>query len=899
MNGQTYESIGAISNVSMCKKNRAFQYETKKSEHPTHYVRSAIIRSTIAAALTYHVKNKDEIMEYMKSRYDECGYHNYQQKMSQLGWDHHLVMRYLNDEIRTPIFPKPALVTLDKKTLWVCPDFAFVSPNDPTEVEIGTFNIGKPNVTSRGNKNAIIRDLRLYAMILYARNAGFKKITASFYFLKKNSDSKNWAACEQSFFGGGGNIVSMIDLYDGQPNNLDDQMKEYLNILDNGMEPESICQEDCEHCSKYDLCKYLMPPISITKDPVVRSASDIHLTPNQLSAIQYMKGVVRINAGAGAGKTMVVALRIKYLIEHGVSPDEICCVTFTNAGAKEMLHRAELYAGCDLSEMTICTFNSFQNDIVKDCWQLLNYAREPKVIDEIEKYAIISNILTKYPIFEWSGRSFLNFTNTTSYGARGALKVASDTFLAIKQLNKPLADITTSEIRNMTNLTYDEINDAALYKLIQLYDLYDHELKSKGLIEFEDQEILTFKILEMNPNYLEAHYRFKHIIIDEFQDSTKEQIDFIQYLRAMPTFESLMVVGDDSQSIFGFRNTSPEFIIHFEDYIGTHVDDIFLLENHRSTPPIINFANYINSLNVDRVNKDLIATRTGGKGVVVEGFYDKTSEYQYIISGIKKHLMDGWKPEDIAVIAYTKNELKQIADLLTKKQIPSMFGAPEPLLENSRIRAILAFAKVITDRTDSNHALVVANALDGGNLMTYQKETIDHKVAAVIQRAEAIRAIPNLTGKKMLFLQLIDDLAFADETVLNFKDGLMNKEFDEIMAYCSDFELFGSTASYRRINEYPGVVLITAHSSKGLEYKVVYNTISKYQTSTLKNRTVEEEIRRLLFVSATRARDELYITGQYLASGNKSSYSSGSYITNRFLQDSFHAIQKDYNPCFV
>lgn len=373
------------------------------------------------------------------------------------------------------------------------------------------------------------------------------------------------------------------------------------------------------------------------------------------------------------------------------------------------------------------------------------------------------------------------------------------------------------------------------------------------------------------------------------------QIDFIKYLRGLPTFESLMVVGDDSQSIFGFRETSPEFIIHFEDYMGEPIDDIYLLENHRSTPEIIQFANTINAMNVDKVEKDLIATRPHGTPVIVNGFYDKTSELKYIVEGIKAHLANGFRPEDIAVIAYTKEELKNVADALTKEKIPSMFAAPEPLLENSRIRAILAFANVIRDRTDTRNALIVANALEGGAIMSYPREMIEEKVKEVVATAEAIISIPSLAGKKALFLKFIEDLSFGDETVQNFKDGLNNKEFDEIMIYCNDFALYGANAAYRRIDEYPGIVLITAHSSKGLEYKVVYNTISKYQKTKFATRKALEEVRRLLFVSATRARDELYITGQYAASG--STYDTR--VLNTFLNDSFTAAGRDYNPTFT
>lgn len=884
-------SVFSITNANMCQKARAFNYDITDTNQPDNYFRTAIIRSAVVSALMYHERDPKNIMEYLKSRYEECGYKNFQQKRINMLWDHHRIMRYLNDESRSPIFPQSTKIEMAGKQYTVHPDFAFVNGDSVEVVQLG---IGKPDVTKKGAKNALLRDLRLYAMVKYARQGGFKNITASMYFLRKSSDTNNWAQCEQFFFGGGGNVVSMTDVWTGTRNALDDQMETAMNILANGVAPESVCSEDCEHCDKYDLCKYLMPPMQIVKDPIIRSATNILLTPTQQEAVEYDKGICRINAGAGAGKTMVVALRIKRLIEKGVKPEEICCITFTNAGAKEMLHRAELYAGVDLSEMTICTFNSFQNDMVMDKWKELGYARQVKVIDDVEKFDIIAKLLNQNPIYEWTGRSFLNFSAAGGW-QKGALRIAADVFSAIKKSGLDTSSISVKDVKDNAGLKSTDINDTALDKLIRLYDQYQDVLRQKGLIEFDDQEILAFKILDLYPNYLNEKFCFKHIIVDEFQDTSAGQIDFIKRLKEMDTFQSLMVVGDDSQAIFGFRDTSPEYIIHFEDYIGEHVDDIYLLENHRSTPEIIDFANALNDLNEDKVEKALVATRPHGMPVVVNGFYDKTAEYTYIVSGIKRHLADGFHPEDIAVIAYTKDELKQIADMLTREGIPSMFAAPEQLMENSRIRAILAFARVIKDSNDTKDALIVANAIISGNIMDETVDEIHPQVTAVIDRAKAIAMAPTLQMKKELFVQLINDISLSDEAVENFRDGLDNKEFDEIMAYCTAFSAYGEGAAYRRVSEYPGVVLITAHSSKGLEYKVVYNTISKYQRKDHVRRSEVEEVRRLFFVSATRARDELYITGLYAASG----FSDETRVMNRYLEEAFQITNKNWDPDFT
>lgn len=360
----------------------------------------------------------------------------------------------------------------------------------------------------------------------------------------------------------------------------------------------------------------------------------------------------------------------------------------------------------------------------------------------------------------------------------------------------------------------------------------------------------------------------------------------------MPTFESLLVIGDDSQAIFSFRGTSPEYIINFDQYMGEPVDDIYLLENHRSTPEVIEFANRINDMNVDKVAKQLIATRDHGKPVIVEGFYNKTDEYNYIVDQIKHHLDTGVPPEDIAVITYTKSELNQIADLLTKKNIPSLYAAPEQLLNNSRIRAILAFARVIHDQQDTKDALIVANAKIGGSIMDLPEGMIQERVDQVIEEAGMICMAPTLQLKKELFEKFIDSISFQDEAVEYFKDSLQFKEFDEIMQYCSDFCTYGENALFKRIDPYPGVVLVTAHSSKGLEWPIVFNSITHYDRKERKSRKEIEEMRRLLFVSATRARDELVITAQFYSTESQ----NGAPVFNMFLQDAFKAAEKQFNP---
>ena len=217
-----------------------------------------------------------------------------------------------------------------------------------------------------------------------------------------------------------------------------------------------------------------------------------------------------------------------------------------------------------------------------------------------------------------------------------------------------------------------------------------------------------------------------------------------------------------------------------------------------------------------------------------------------------------------------------------------MFGAPEPMMENSRIRAILAFARVIRDTTNTKDALTVANALCGGTIMDEDPVEVEAALQQVVERAEMIRSAGD-RAQKTMFLNVVDELSLDDETVKHFKEGLEGKEYEEIIDYCRDFSMYGNGVEYRRTDSYPGVALVTSHSSKGLEWPIIYNTITKYQKGAMMRIKEVEEIRRLLFVSSTRARDELYITGLY-ANGTKMSK-----VENRFLKEMFDIVQKGWN----
>lgn len=758
-------------------------------------------------------------------------------------------------------------------------------------LEIAKLKTSKPTVTQKGRKNGVNTCMELYAMLKYCReilartayaSEPIVHLGASYYFLRKDTDNFKENTFDMDFFKGGGNVVSLWETHTGsaygEPEAMDQQFQPQFEEFINGKE---CSKEDCERCEWNAACNYNKPPIVLDVKPKAKSLSDIMLSENQEEAINFRKGVARILAGAGAGKTLVVALRIAYLLDEGVRPEDILLLTFTNTGAKEMLERIKLYTedlGCDadLSKLTCTTFNAFGYAVVKEHYEELGFTAPPRLIDEIERAKIVDGLLKTHAV---RGLDWRNYYMSNKY-VKGALPFTIACFNAIKanQLGPGCEKQLAEAISNMTGSR----NISTLTDELALYAEYDAILREKNLIEFADQENLLLEYIGQNP-YVFEDRPYRHITVDEFQDTNEKQMLILKHIMDTPAFESLLVVGDDSQGIFGFRGASTLTIVQFPRYISATipemermvegemkiqdielalgaVKDIYLVENHRSTPEIIGFANALNAMNVNRVEKDLVATRPSGEPVHVRQFWAKKDEYAYIAERIKAVHETGVDYEDMAFIAYKNSELLAMGTVLTEQGIPFILLNPEKLKDNSKVNAAISLAKFTRDPSATKDAFIYLNAVSGNTLLDENPdETVNQMITDLREEI--------LDGEMEDFKNRVEELdAGDDEIFTGFKDSLFEKpSVTDMIDWCLDFEKFGDNEKKRRMLKYPGVVLTTAHSAKGMEWNVVFNSISSYQHSLRMDRTEQEEIRRLFFVSATRARDILYVTGQTVA----------------------------------
>ena len=611
--------------------------------------------------------------------------------------------------------------------------------------------------------------------------------------------------------------------------------------------------------------------------PAGSRSANIQFSDEQKVIINWKQGALNVVAGAGTGKTACVVEHVAKLLQDGVLPEKICMITYTVAGAGEMRERirkrvTDLHLNADVELIHIGTFHAFSNEIVMDRYADVGLMRKPTVIKNMNRLDIIDKMLTENPIPGWSGRAFRQYDSQDAFfGGKGALQIAADVFSAVKQI-RAIGETPTQDLVRQFAQTEDTPG-SVINELIKRSADYENHLKQEGLIEFADMPAMMFEIFRKNPDYLKERYPFEHIIVDEFQDSNEGQIQLINLLVGLPSWKSLITVGDDAQSIMSFQGSSPEFILHLTSYLNVPVTQHQLVENHRSRKAIIDVANRENDKRIEKVDKQLIPTRDGGL-CHVEGFYKHRGEPESLT----------WKKGgEVDWTVYT-----------IIKKIGFDGVSPEFLVDNSRVSAMVAFGRFLVVRMDTQSALIVYNTMIHGKVMDLPEAEIQDGIELVKGMASEIDEKFTLAEKKELLFTAMTMLAQGDETAESFRDAFENEEYDEILHDLLIFTRFGAKDTYKRTRKYPGVCLVTAHSSKGLEWKIVFNTVTKYQKQKM-SRAAAEETRRLLFVSETRARDELYVTGVY-ASG---SVKMGTLDYNMFLQDAFDTMDVPYMPQYA
>lgn len=584
----------------------------------------------------------------------------------------------------------------------------------------------------------------------------------------------------------------------------------------------------------------------------------INYSSNQKKAIEHGAGPLMVLAGPGSGKTFVITHRIKYLIKgSGINPAHILVVTFSRAAAKEMRDRFEKLYG--KSYVTFGTFHSVFFSILKTAY---GFSAEQIASDEL-RYTLIKELIKKNEIVNED-------INTLSGNLLNEIAL-------IKQDNINIKNYYSNSIASDT------------FK--KLYREYEAELESRNKLDFEDMLLLTYELLSERKDILKAvQERYQYILVDEFQD-----INFLQYniIKLMAGKEqNITVVGDDDQSIYRFRGARPEIMLGFErDF--RNVSKVFLDINFRSTTQIVDASTKLISFNSKRFPKTFKANNGSGAPVSVIEFKNPFAEVNTIVKDVKEYIKSGQDINNIAVLYRTNISPRLLIERMMKNNIPFTIRDSIPnLFEHWVAKDIISYIKLATDMGNKNDLLRISNKPNryiSRDSLVSSKANIEtlfdyyddksYMIKRIIELREHLRTIKNL--KPATALRYIRNVVGYDEYIEEYCD-MNGVESDECYTVLGDLE--NSASEFNTFNDWfvhmedykeeliearkksneedTGVRLMTFHSSKGLEFDIVYiidvNEGSVPYKKAKGADEIEEE-RRMFYVAMTRARHKLFI----------------------------------------
>ncbi|NLZ35620.1 MAG: ATP-dependent helicase [Clostridiales bacterium] len=619
-----------------------------------------------------------------------------------------------------------------------------------------------------------------------------------------------------------------------------------LEVADLIKDTSKTCsnKSSCSMCSYLNICSYNSKDYTgfSLKPTIPKAPSKVTFTDAQEEFINVEKGVYRILAGAGSGKTTVIANNVVNLVKKGVRPQDILLITFTNKGVEELKEKifywlSENKLDNDMSKFKIFTFNSYGYEIIKKEYEFLGFTEEPSVIEKVERFEILKNILDKYPIMEGFNyeHPFMDLFN-----AKGVVIEVLDIFDNIKKYELTLPE----ELK----LFYD-YKDKVLEQILIMNKEYNELLKSKNLIEFNDQVPMAYRVL--SEDKFIKKYGVSHIICDEFQDSDVLQINLLKLLYDYKYCQSLCVCGDDSQSIFSWRGADRNNIVDFNNYFD-NVQDIKMVQNFRSTDKICKLANIVNKQDTNGVKKEIYSDKVGKKPLLKK--MDLTNISREIEEYVK---LKGVNPSRIAFISRKRTSLLKMDKLLNNLSIPSVVSVPELLIENPKVKNLINFSKFLLDNSLDVHFAEYLQviktkdfdfALENNTLYKFIEEEKKNFLAKYNSLSDDL--------KKLEFIySILSELSKEDDAIKQLLTIIIANNFKDIKSlvdYLNKLIIYKADNYVSNENNYDAVTLITAHSSKGKEYDIVFLELDGFSSFEAN----KEEL-RLLFVAITRAKEEL------------------------------------------
>ncbi len=619
------------------------------------------------------------------------------------------------------------------------------------------------------------------------------------------------------------------------------------------------------------------------------------LNPEQLKAVQTLSGPLLVLAGAGSGKTRVVTFRIANLIQHGTRPDRILAVTFTNKAAKEMRARITKMLGPQRKPRrgepaapapVIGTFHANCVQILRRHANCLGYPSRFAIYDRSDQESVARGVLRQLRVHE------------------GMLK-PGDFLSHISRWKN--AGVSVSAAPEYARTDAEHVAASG-------YRRYQQAIKLAGAMDFDDLLLLTEELFRQFEEVRRAEAgRFDHVLVDEYQDTNQSQYAIIKQLAG--SHRNLCVVGDDDQSIYGWRGAEVQHILNFRnDWPDATV--VRLEDNYRSTAAIVQLANRLIAFNKTRHDKILKAARHGGKTPRILQFKNDVEEARGITQEIQRILDRAtYQARDIAILFRTNEQPRVFETELRKAKVPYTLTGSQSFFDRKEVRDLLGYLRILDNPKDEVCLLRVINtpprgigaksveqllhtAVSQGKSVweaTHDKLLLNNFPELAKRGIRSLQSIVERYSKRLaqsdslvaVVRDLITDIdymgaierAYAEPEEIQMRQASVEEVLNAIAEYAADDE--GATlagflddvalagkefgGSKEKERQHNSISLMTYHSAKGLEFPVVYMVgmeegILPHRRSLQDDFDDVEEERRLCYVGVTRAEDELTLT---------------------------------------
>jgi superfamily I DNA/RNA helicase len=600
------------------------------------------------------------------------------------------------------------------------------------------------------------------------------------------------------------------------------------------------------------------------------------LNPPQRAAAEQIHGPVLILAGAGTGKTRVITTRIAGMVYSDIPAHQILAVTFTNKAANEMRERVGTMVDPELAEkVTISTFHSLCVRILRSCIERLGYKKNFTIYTQSDQIGLLRRIIVR--------------------------KAGKE-----ENLDAKMANSLISQAKN-TGRPPSESEDALIN---EVYHAYQRELKQLNAVDFDDLLILAVRGLDENPDIRkEWQRRFRFIMVDEFQDTNHLQMRLLKLIVGPES--NVCVVGDDDQSIYGWRGADISNILEFERFFPDPTV-IKLEENYRSNNVILRLANSLIRHNKHRREKTLWSGKGEGEKVRVVAMPDAETEADWVVGEIlEKHRLRNRAFDDMAILFRMNTQSRVMEEKLRENQVPYKLIGGQSFYERREVKDVLAYLNLLLNHDDDISLLRVITTpprgIGEGTIALATQFSIDHQISvhSAMNDLEFLGGLSTRGQKSLLafidFLNRYADIAntpsanYAEMTrellkeidydtflrknckteeefdmrrrnVAELVDGMHShreKSKRGLRGFLDSVALMQEREEKKEEDKGNGVSLITMHAAKGLEFPVCY-IIGVEEGILPHSRSVEEgsrdEERRLLYVGITRAMEDLTLT---------------------------------------